>query len=151
MTEQDFWELIKEHIPGEANRVENSADNGMPDVSCCFGIDYWIELKVCSNKEKIRDIVSLLRDDQIVWHLRRGKLGSLIFVIVRYYSRIVIYVWKYEKIKGILLNNISSFYKQIGVIERKKNCFDWQLFKQIIVDTIKERIKSGLCNSGTSR
>lgn len=141
LTEQKFWQLIKDKLPGEANRVENSADDGTPDISAAFILDYWVELKVCDNINKERDVTKLLRDSQIVWNIRRGKYGSIIFVMVRYPSWLVIYKWTPENFRGIL-NNIQSAYTKLAVIERKKNSFDWEKFQKVIVDIIKERIKN---------
>ncbi len=47
MKESSFWRLVKEHLPGEAQRIENSAGTGQPDVLWCdSGHEIWIELKV---------------------------------------------------------------------------------------------------------
>ena len=91
LTEQKFWKQIKESLPGDVCRVENYTDDGMPDINGTCVLDYWIELKVCDNKAKTREVTKMLRDSQIVWHLRRGKQGALIFVIVRYPRDIMVY------------------------------------------------------------
>jgi len=91
LTEQKFWKLIKPHLPGDVSRVENTADNGMPDISGSCGIDYWVELKVCDNKGKERSVEKLLRPEQVVWHNRRVKQGACVIVLVRYKERILAY------------------------------------------------------------
>lgn len=137
LTEQKFWDLIKDHLPGDASRVENLVDNGMPDISGCFAIDYWIELKVCPNKEKHRSVLSMLRDSQIVWNLRRGKTGSLIFVLVKYTNFIVIY--KYEQKNFTTIDKLEHTYVELGIIFNKQG-YNWEKFKKILIKEIKERI-----------
>ena len=74
--ERTFWELIKDHLPGDVSRIENGADEGTPDVSGAYGRDYWVELKVCFNKRDLAQVPSLLLASQVVWHLRRARHGS---------------------------------------------------------------------------
>lgn len=145
LTEQKFWYLIKDHLPGDTSRVENSVDNGMPDINGSYIIDYWVELKVCNNKKAIRDITTLLRDTQIVWNITRGKQGALIFVMVRYETEIIIYKWNPERFNN-RLENIPEAYIELGRIKKEKS-FNWPLFKEIIKGQIQERINYGICNS----
>lgn len=102
--EQKFWELIKDHLPGDVSRVENNADDGTPDVTgAALGVDYWVELKVCDNLEKIVDPEKLLRPSQNVWNYRRVKNGSKIFIAVRYPNLGTIELYLTEK-------NTGTFY-----------------------------------------
>jgi len=126
MLETQFWNLLKEHLPGDVSRVENSADSGTPDVTGAYcnqlkkkAIDYWIELKVCNNKRKIKSPVDLCRDTQLIWHFRRGKLGSLIYVMVRYPNFIMVYIW----------NSGYSMYRPIYKIEMHGSGLDWPMFE----------------------
>jgi hypothetical protein len=127
--EQKFWDLIKKHLPGEVSRIENSADVGTPDVSGAYnGKDYWIELKICNNKEKIRDVTSLHRNEQLIWHLKRGKQGSIILVMVRYPKFIMIYRWK----------DGYGMYQPISKNLKGKG-FDWEQIKLTIKSEIERR------------
>jgi hypothetical protein len=82
--EVSFYNLIKDKLPGSVERVENSVDDGMPDVSCAYyGKDYWIELKVDLVVKPISSPFDLLRASQKAWHIRRAAEGSIIFVLVR--------------------------------------------------------------------
>jgi hypothetical protein len=111
--EVSFWKLVKEHIPGYKERVENMAGEGMPDVSgVYYGCDYWIELKVCDNKAKIVDPSALCRESQLVWHTLRGRQGSLIFVMVKYSFCIMLYRWKKHGEYDIIVrvNKINNGY-----------------------------------------
>lgn len=151
LTEQKLWNLIKSHLPGSAGRVENSVDDGTPDINCTCFIDYWIELKVCSNKNKIRDVTKLLRDTQIIWHMKRGKEGALIFVIVRYPKEIVIYKWE-RALFNNTIESLSRVYVILSSIQKKGNEFEWAKFNLAILSQIQERInKNGLCDSRTTR
>ena len=131
LTEQKFWKLIKPHLPGDVSRVENTADNGMPDINGTCGIDYWVELKVCNNKEKERPIEKLLRPDQIVWYNRRAQQGACIFVLVRYLDKFAfIYVKKNQK-------DLRTRYWNLGLFEKKGNAFAWDEFTSGVKQTLK--------------
>ena len=110
--EVTFWKLLKDHLPGVKDRIENMAGEGMPDVSAVYsGVDYWIELKICNNKSKIVNPSTLCREAQAVWHTRRGRHGSKIFIAVKYDFCILFYKWisfeKYEEVIRINKNNNS--------------------------------------------
>jgi hypothetical protein len=111
--EVNFWKQLKEYLPGEKERVENMAGEGMPDVSAVWDShDYWVELKVCTNKIKIVNPTTLCREQQLVWHTRRGRHGTMIFIAVKYTFCIVLYKWvsfeKYEEI--IRIKKIGAGY-----------------------------------------
>jgi hypothetical protein len=118
----------------------------MPDINGSCIIDYWVELKVCRNESKIVSVVDLLRDSQVVWNIRRGKEGALIFIIVRYEDFIELYRWIPENFKGIL-KDIGNGYKLVGTVRKKNNSFDWGLFRDILLTNISERINYGICDS----
>ena len=120
--EQQFWVMLnqKNRMPGDTSRVENVCDPGCPDVSGTWGVDYWAELKVCHNKNKDRAPELLMQDTQPVWHFRRSKLGCLIFVMVRYHDKIMIYKALPEFKK----------YDLLGVLTKEKNKFDWGWFTE---------------------
>lgn len=126
MLETQFWNLLKDHLPGDVSRIENLADSGTPDVTGAYynllmkkAIDYWIELKVCSNKKKLRDPTDLCLDSQLIWHFRRGKLGTLIYIMVRYPTFIMVYIW----------NGAYSMYRPIYRIEKSGRGLDWPMFE----------------------
>jgi len=148
LTEQKFWQLINKHLPGDVSRVENSVDDGMPDVNGTYVVDYWAELKVCSNDRKIRNVLKLLRDTQIVWIMRRCKFGAIVFVIVRYETFIVIYNFD-NRIFANKLENMEVAYVRLAIVN-KTNEFDWSLFRKTILNTIERRIY-GICNSRARR
>lgn len=125
--EQTFWNLIKDHVPGDKSRVENISDPGMPDVSGVYGDrDYWIELKVCSNKGTVRHPETLLRPAQNVWIKRRVKHGSIVFVLVKYPNfetqEMHLYIAKYAGFE---------LYK---VFKKEKNQWLWFDFQVSIMD-----------------
>lgn len=146
LTEQNLWYKLKGYLPGDVSRIENMADVGMPDVNGTFVLDYWIELKVCGNKSKLREVEDLLRETQLPWMMKRGKFGALIFVIVGYEEQIVIYDFSCDNKKGIL--NKDKNFTVIGLIRKKNKSFDYTQLTSIIKKSIKERIAHyGLCNS----
>jgi len=128
--ERQFWIMLnqKGRLPGVTERVENICGGGMPDVSGAFlGQDYWIELKVCTNKNKIRGPELLMQETQPVWHLRRAREGSLIFVMVRYTEDIIIYKALKEFRKYQMINSVS----------KTKGKFDWAFFTEILQRDIR--------------
>lgn len=116
--EKTFWSGLSKHLPGDTCRIENMTENGTPDVNGCFlGRDYWIELKVCSNKAKERNVRTLLSEEQLVWHFRRVNAGGLVFVAVKYPFGVWLYraiEWK-NKVEylGALIKDYSSVAKTI--------------------------------------
>jgi hypothetical protein len=133
--EANFWQLIKKHLPGDVSRVENTADTGTPDVTGAWeGLDYWIELKVSGLKKKVEDPANLCREAQLVWHLRRGRQGSLVFVLVRYPRAIRLYIFT-ERYAQYVCRNIFL----------QTNGFDWPQFTLAIKSEIRrhrERLRT---------
>lgn len=128
--EKQFWKTIKKHLPGDLSRIENSADEGTPDVSGCDDLDYWVELKVCNNKILFKDVKKLLKPSQIVWHLRRGDKGSIIFVAV-YYPNMKKLVVLYQ------YNSFTKEYDRFYPIVGKKH--KWEGLKIIIQDKLRSK------------
>jgi len=81
--EKDLWRLVKPHLPGEVERIENLVGAGVPDVSGVDGHDYWIELKVCRTK-KFKPPLEMCEPLQVQWHARRVAAGSVVFVMIRH-------------------------------------------------------------------
>jgi hypothetical protein len=118
--ERDFWNLIREKLPGEVERVENAVNSGMPDISCAYEKDYWIELKAVDGNNQTSPL-TLLRPSQIIWHKKRGRQGSIIFVFVKYNDRIVMYRYVKEE------------YLVFDIIDRNKNrTYNWDRFTDAI-------------------
>ncbi len=91
LQERDLWRLVKKHLPGEVERVENvAAGGGTPDVSGAFCRDYWVELKVCRTK-KLQDLTQLCSPLQLRWHHKRARQGSRVFVMVRHGDALLLY------------------------------------------------------------
>ena len=124
--EVKFWKYIKDHLPGDVIRVENAADPGTPDVNGCFkGHEYWIELKVCTNKIKIVDPKSTLKDSQIVWHLNRGLQKGSIFLMIRYPMQKMILVYDY--IIHFAMGSYVDNRKALEIVIKNK---EYKLIKQ---------------------
>jgi len=90
--EQNFWRQVKDHLPGDTQRIENVAGAGTPDVNgCADGHEYWVELKVNRNKKPIDQsmpntkdgVMGLLEQSQYPWHNRRVRNGGKVFVLVK--------------------------------------------------------------------
>lgn len=130
--EQKFWDLLKKNnvLPGDISRIENTADVGTPDLTCAFPKrgDYWVELKAVekdwdqeSNINKL--VVNLLEQSQIVWHARRVKENSMIFVMVRY--------------NNVITTSICSaplIYETVDVTYKEKNTFNYIKIKNAILN-----------------
>lgn len=121
--EKQFWKTLKNHLPGDVSRIENVADKGTPDVSGAWGQDYWVELKVCENKTKLRPVHSLLENSQYVWHHRRGKQGSIIYVAVYY---------PFMKRKTFLYRYNGEHDKYIKIYPIDDDKHDWSIFEVLL-------------------
>lgn len=120
--EVQFWDLIKKHVPGDVERIENLVSEGTPDVSGSWnGKDYWIELKVAKNKRKEIPPEKLCRQSQLVWHAKRVRQGAIIFLIVKYPNNIKLY-----KVVGVLK------YRWKATFNYKVKEFTWNSIKEII-------------------
>ena len=125
--EKRFWNLIKSHLPGDVSRIENIVDEGTPDVSGAWSNrDYWVELKICHNKKKLADPTSLCRGSQLIWHLRRARHGSIIFLAVYYDVMGKIILYKYKL--GDFTKGEYGLYIPVSVITKKKG-FNWEIFE----------------------
>lgn len=121
--ERNFWKLVKDHLPGDVSRIENIADVGTPDITgACYVGDYWVELKVCGNKEKARPVEKLLRPAQNVWHARRAKQGSIIFTLVKYEKKILCY--------------LAPETTPVLILEKIKNKWDWEVLTNFIIEKL---------------
>jgi len=89
--EQKFYYLIKDHLPGHVNRIENSTGVGIPDVNfCVHGIETWLELKANVNLLVVEhEVIQIpfgtkrLRDTQLIWHGQRTGWGGRVLVAIR--------------------------------------------------------------------
>ena len=91
MNESAVWQYLKRGMMGlwQANRIESSAGNGVPDV--CYslpGKHVWIELKYikawpvrATTKVKLP-----LRPEQKLWISVRGKMSGNVWVFIRIYD-----------------------------------------------------------------
>lgn len=71
-TEKALWKRISKTgtLPGKAQRVENRAMTGFPDVyAVCNGRSYWVELKVSSRKKAgtPTEVFKMLEPSQVIW------------------------------------------------------------------------------------
>lgn len=122
--EQLFYDLIKKYLPGDVSRIENTADAGTPDLTCAaYGRDFWIELKShpeVKYKDDLRQVYEYIEPSQRVWHARRSKFGSLIFVICRFEDCI------------IAMFPDGTNYQFAFRLEKKGKSFDWERLKEMI-------------------
>lgn len=72
--EQQFWNLLKTHLPGFNKRVENIAGTGTPDIYSAWGTPFWIELKVYPNR---------LEPLQQIWHHKNLVHGGKSIVLTK--------------------------------------------------------------------
>jgi len=78
MKETVLWRLIKQHIPGHIQRVENLVSPGAPDINACWnGHETWVELKVAKGN------YVYFRDAQIAWFAKRIQQGGKAVIVIR--------------------------------------------------------------------
>ena len=119
-----FWNLVKSHLPGDVERVENMAGTGTPDVDAAWFRDYGVELKAQPDKEDA-DIEKLLEPSQRVWMRRRCPQGTLVFIIVRFLHRIVI------------ARATATGMEPVAIVKKEGNKFNWPHFEAAIQKAIK--------------
>ena len=79
MKESKFWSLVKCHLPGHVERVENALTRGTPDVNMVYdSTELWLELKILDAKGSCQ-----LRPEQALWHRKRQEHGGRVFVLAR--------------------------------------------------------------------
>lgn len=129
--EVKFWKYIKDHLPGDVIRVENAADPGTPDVNGCFeGREYWVELKVCTNKIKIVDPRNTLEDSQIVWHFKRSLQKGSILLLIRYPMQKMILLYDLKIFMTPIITSKYVLKKQFSIPLNKK------LFRETILQNL---------------
>jgi hypothetical protein len=119
--EKGLWQLVKPHLPGTAERIENVVGAGIPDVSgAAAGCDYWVELKVCRTKRpKTPD--EICEPLQVQWHKRRQKHGSTVFVLIR--TGVLLALWRYT----------TGGY---GCVWQQQKPWGWGLFTSNVVSLL---------------
>lgn len=94
--EQLLWQLVRPHVPGHVDRVENAVGVGMPDVHTTYRKrSIWIELKVA--KWTGQPVIELMEPSQRVWHVKCTNHGGVVLVLVREGDALHIYqaiLWK---------------------------------------------------------
>lgn len=78
--EANFWNTVRNNLPKTAiaNRIENRAGGGIPDVHILLdGLPFWMELKV-SSSNKVK-----LSPHQIAWHMAYYARGGLSYFLVK--------------------------------------------------------------------
>lgn len=86
--ESKFWESIREKFPGHVSRIENVGELGIPDVNACYkGFHFWAELKIDEGHGTI------LRNEQRVWHARRGLNSGVVLTISKNLQTGYIHIW----------------------------------------------------------
>lgn len=107
--EQAFYQLLRPHLPGLPERIENAAGAGTPDFHCIYsGLVYWVECKTPRTKKW--ELLKLLEPSQIAWYKRYALSGGTVFFVVK-------------DISGIHL--FSSLTNKIGFYPKP---YDWSAF-----------------------
>ncbi len=126
--EQAFWKLIKPHLPGDIERIENIASVGTPDVNMCHkGREYWLELKVDDKDpipvdSRIGSTIDLsswrkVKPTQLLWHKKRTSHGGAVLLVIRSVSTIY------------LLQQTKNNYGYYFLLMKLEKPWDWETFK----------------------
>jgi hypothetical protein len=122
--ERNFWRLIRDHLPGHKERVENAAVSGFPDVNgCSKGAEYWVELKAPNVRTVTPDDVDrvekLLEDTQYVWHNRRVRQGGRVFVAIKYATAVALF-------RAVRASGVAHKYRHIVSLSSP---YAWDVFE----------------------
>ena len=93
-TEKNLWKKLKTVLPGAADRMENTAGTGFPDVYGDSGFrSYWVEMKVASTQVASdgTKALKLLRPTQVVWLRRHVSRGATCLLAVGHTRGVVFY------------------------------------------------------------
>ena len=83
-TESSLWALVRDHLPGQSERVENALTVGTPDVyNITEGVSTWIELKTLNKLEELSDPVTGLTMEQRRWHKKHWENEGRVFILTR--------------------------------------------------------------------
>jgi hypothetical protein len=131
MLESTFWALLKPHLPGYSERIENLVSTGTPDVyNCTDGVSTWLELKSLAKLAHLDNLKLGLHESQRIWHIRYRRHGGRVFILTRVDNDL--YVHQYD---------LSGFTR----IFMTTKPFDWEnLIKNIIKTTVFTNTTPGL-------
>lgn len=131
MSEVDLWNLLKGHLPGMSERIENGVANGTPDVyNCTNGVSTWIELKSLTRLENLEILHLGLHPSQRNWHIKHHKNGGWSLVLTRVNDTIYVHWF-----------DVSGFFR---VFETSKP-FNWEgLLEKLFLKTVFTNVKPGL-------
>ncbi len=122
--EQKFWQLLKPHVPGHVDRIENSASVGIPDVCYCYrGLTTWLELKAKPIRGEVGTIIetpSCIRVSQVIWHDQRKFHGGRVLVATRFEDTIVL----------LTKFHMPGRYK-VNLVQTTKP-WDWEAFESVL-------------------
>lgn len=127
--ETDFWTLVRGHLPGISERIENVTGTGTPDVhNCTEGVVTWIETKSLVKLELLDTEKPGLKASQRNWHTNYRRHGGRVFILTRVDNSI--YVHQFDH-----LNGFTRIFKT-------SKPFDWNglceiLFKQTVFTNAK--------------
>lgn len=111
--EGNLWTWLSRYSSDDfdGTRVENSIDEGTPDVELCFrGVQAWVELKSCRRpKRPTTPVRPKVRDAQVDWLMRRWEAGGLAWILVQVGER--------YKAKRYLLSARYAYDLQLGITE----------------------------------
>lgn len=94
-TEKALWKRVRGVFPGVAERMENAAIPGYPDVQGDWcGRAYWVELKASRTKAmpEARRVTDMLEPSQRLWLRRHLPHGALAFVLLGWKNGVALYL-----------------------------------------------------------
>lgn len=123
--ETEFWKLLKPHLTGHVERIENAVGSGHPDLDITDeGLSFHIELKVCSARSY--NIVEQLLPSQCVWHFKNQKEGGVVFVLCRNNDSIDLFLCR-----GYQDYVLLECFSKIGY------SWDWKTLRNTLLQTAK--------------
>ena len=123
--EANFWTSLRHNLPKNsfANRIENKAGGGIPDVHMMIdGLPFWVELKVSKGSA-----VSV-SGPQVAWHVANWAHGGLSFFLVKTLGPNNIYLYPGSKAPELAREGLRSeahiavFSRTNQVVEGLRPC-----------------------------
>jgi hypothetical protein len=118
--EANFWTSLRHNLPRNsfANRIENKAGGGVPDVHMMIdGLPFWLELKVS------KGFAVSVSGPQVAWHVANWAHGGLSFFLVKALGPNKLYLYPGCKAPELAREGLRS-EAHIAVFSRSNQVFD---------------------------
>lgn len=114
-TKFSHWVMSKFLNVADAQRIENTAGSGTPDINVCYqGLEFWIETKLVTNGGRVH-----IRPYQYSWIRRRTDAGGRIFIFAYESERDEIWVFRGRGLRAEMIGGTLTIISPVMLIQWK--------------------------------